>query len=279
MTAKLLGSFINNSPEWHQARAGRIGGSDVGTIMGWNPWCSAYTLHWQKLGQLPAVETNSAMALGTALEAPIRDFFFTQNPSYELVETGNTYQDSNHADWIANPDALIRDHAGRVGVLEIKHTSAYWDEIPKHYLAQVLWYCHIMDAEYAIIAAVTAGRYTEHHVRYADHLETIAEITEAVERFSLGLQMEVPPQWDGSDSTYETVRTLSPGIIDAEINLGYLYVDLFAAKVIAEEAAKVFNAKKAETLALMNGAQIGLFEGNPVIKLQARNGKPFITFK
>ena len=42
--AKLLGVFESGTSEWHEARADGIGGSEVGTILGLNPWESPYYL-------------------------------------------------------------------------------------------------------------------------------------------------------------------------------------------------------------------------------------------
>ncbi len=50
--AKLLGYFDHDSDEWHEARKG-VAGSLVGTLMGHNPWRSAYTAYYEAIEELP----------------------------------------------------------------------------------------------------------------------------------------------------------------------------------------------------------------------------------
>lgn len=66
-----MGKFLNleqRSPEWHAWRANRLGGSDVGAILGLNPWTSAQLLWERKTGRAPAQADNPAMARGRQLE-------------------------------------------------------------------------------------------------------------------------------------------------------------------------------------------------------------------
>jgi len=41
----------------------------------------------------------------------------------------------------------------------------------------------------------------------------------------------------------------------------------------------LLNSFKSATLAQMNGVKVGTYNGQQVVALQARNGKPFLTFK
>ena len=71
MTARILGTWVPNSPEWLQARIGRIGGSDVATICGWSPWTTRAQLLDDKLGTPTRRAMSAAMDRGNRLEAPI----------------------------------------------------------------------------------------------------------------------------------------------------------------------------------------------------------------
>ena len=87
------------------------------------------------------------------------------------------------------------------------------------------------------------------------------------------------PEYDGSSSTYETVRELSEGLQEGEMELGSLWSNLVATKAEADYWANALQAQKSAVLAFLNGIKYGLYQGEKVISLQARNGKPFITFK
>jgi len=274
--ATLIGNFAPDSDEWHEARRG-ITGSDIGAILGVSPFKSTYTLWAEKRGLISdRLEPSIPMRLGTLFEQPIRELFAELHPSLEVMETG-TWQCDSQPTWKANPDAIIRDQDGQFGILEIKHTSQYWAELPKTYFEQVHWYLAILELDFATVAAVTGGRYTEFTVEYDElHAE---QVYEAVHRFQRLVDTDTEPDWDGSTSTYETVRTLAPGLTDSEVELGDLWINLSNAKANFEDAETLFTSFKSATLAQMDGAKIGTYNGEPVIALQARNGKPFITFK
>lgn len=274
--ATLLGTFAPDSDEWHNARKG-ITGSDIGAILGVSPFKSTYTLWAEKRGLISdRIEPSILMRMGTLFEPAIRQLFAEQHPEVEVFETG-TWSSNTNSNYKANPDAIIRDNEGNLGVLEIKHTSQYWSELPRTYFEQVHWYLTILGLEFAKVAAVTGGRYTEFTVEYdQQHAE---QVLERVETFQRLVDTNTDPDWDGSTSTYETVRTLSPGLTDGETELGHLWVNLSNAKQRYDEAETLFSSFKTATLAQMNGVKVGTYNGEPVVSLQARNGKPFLTFK
>ena len=274
--ATLIGYYEPDSPEWHEARKG-ISGSDIGAILGVSPFKSIYTLWAEKRGLISDhVEPSIAMRMGTLFEPAIRQLFAEQHPTLEVLETGTWASDKN-PQFKANPDGLIRDHEGNLGILEIKHTSQYWAELPRTYLEQVHWYLFTLGLDFAIVSAVAGGRYTEFTVEYdQSHADYVLERVEAFQRL---VETNTEPDWDGSTSTYETVRTLSPGLTEGETELGHLWVNLSNAKKNFEDAETLFTSFKTATLAQMNGVKVGTYNGDPVVTLQARNGKPFLTFK
>jgi putative phage-type endonuclease len=273
--ATLLGIFEPDSDEWHNARNG-ITGSDIGAILGVSPFKSTYTLWAEKRGLVSnRIEPSIPMRMGTLFEPAIRQLFAEQNPDYQVIETG-TWQNDIDPNWKANPDGLIRYLDGDLGILEIKHTSQYWSELPQTYFEQVHWYLSILGLPYAAVAAVCGGRYSEFHVHYdQEHADYVFDRVAAFQRL---VDTNTEPDYDGSTSTYETVRTLAPGLTDGETELGHLWVNLSNAKQRFDEAETLFSSFKTATLAQMNGVRVGTYNGSPVVKLQARNGKPFLTF-
>jgi hypothetical protein len=128
----------------------------------------------------------------------------------------------------------------------------------------------------AIVVAVAGGDWKEFEVVRDDSLvETMKSRLQAFYGF---LDTDTAPAYDGSESTYETVRELSEGLEDGEIELGSLWSNLLQAKSESEYWETQFRAHKSAVLAFMDGVKYGLFQGDRVINLQARNGKPFITF-
>ena len=279
-TALRLGNFENNSPEWHELRnqRGVISGSEIGTILGLSPWTSAFTLWAEKTGKIErSVTPNTAMRLGTLVEPAIRQLYQESHPDHVVEEVG-TYA-SVHASWMhANPDAICLDEHGEGYVLEIKHTATYWDAIPEHYKAQVFWYMYVFNLKKAVFAVVNAGRYKEFELLW-DDFEWQA-ILQQVTKFRHYVLDNVQPDWDGSESTYETVRQLSPGIESRDEELGLLGVELMNAQTDFDKAETHLREMKSRVIGALNGAKNGCIDGQVVVTLSSRAGNaPYLTIK
>jgi putative phage-type endonuclease len=274
--AKFIGAFDAGSPEWHNARSG-IGGSDVGVILGYSQYKSPYTLWAEKSNLIDSTSSTIPMRLGSALEPAIFDFFAAENKDWLKVYQTGTWQSTTNEWAKANPDGIIEWADGQLGVLEIKHSAVYVSEIPESWKLQVLWYLETLGLKRGVVCAVIGGRYTEFAVDMDDL--PMGGILEPVRAFYDLVQTGAEPDFDGAESTYETIREISDGLTEGELDLGNFYVDLVAAKIIFEEAERNFTKHKTATLAFMNGVKYGNYQGNRVLALQARNGKPFITFK
>jgi putative phage-type endonuclease len=279
-TAISLGNFENNSPEWHDLRnqRGVISGSEIGTILGLSPWNSAISLWAEKTGKVERASVgNTAMRLGTLVEPAIRQLYKESHPEHFVVEVG-TYA-AKDAEWIhANPDAICVDENGQGYVLEIKHTATYWDAIPEHYKAQVFWYMYVFGLKRAVFAVVNAGRYKEYELVWDDF--EFDAIFQAVKRFRQSVLDDVQPDWDGSESTYETVRKLSPDVESRDEELGTLGIELMNAQTDFDKAELHLREMKSRVIGALNGAKNGCIDGQVVVTLSQRSGNaPYLTIK
>lgn len=279
-TAVSLGDFESGSEDWHRLRnePGVISGSEVGTILGFSPWKSAYTLWAEKTNKIDSdVVGNVAMRLGQLVEPAILQLYKEQHLDHEVVTVGSfAHKDYSWAH--ANPDGIGADENGVPYILEIKHSSQYWDSVPENYRAQVLWYMWVFDVKKAVFAVVNAGRYKEYEVVWDDF--EFAAILQQVTRFRQQVLDDLEPDWDGSTSTFETVRTLSPDIQDTKEELGQLGVELFNANIKVKEAETHLTEMKSRVLSALNGAKYGCIDGKVVVTLSQRGaGKPFLTIK
>lgn len=278
--ALLLGNFENNSPEWHELRnrEGVISGSEIGAILGLSPFISAVTLWAQKTGRIPSiVEPNTAMRLGQLVEPAIRQLYIEQHPDHVVEEVG-TYA-ATSASWMhANPDGVCIDANGVGYILEIKHTATFWDTIPENYRAQVYWYMFVFGLKKAVFAVVNAGRYKEYELLWDDFEWDV--IHQKVLEFRKRVLTDVQPDWDGSQSTYDTTRALSPDIEDTRTELGTLGIELFNAHLKVKEAENYLTEMKSRTIAALNGSKYGVIDGEVVCVLSQRGeGKPYLTIK
>lgn len=277
LDAKLLGNFANGSDDWHRLRneEGVVGGSDIGAIAGLSPYESAITKWAKKTKQIPdEVKPSMAMRLGTILEAPILEIFAEENPELEIFTTGTwCHKEFN---WQrSNPDGLYRKPDGTWGIIEVKFSREYWTEVPQHYRAQVLWYMNVFGIQEAKLVALAGSSYQEFDIEW-DSFEASSLVASA-HRFRSHVLENKMPDWDGSNSTLETVRAMNPNIEDGEEDLDELGLHYFEALGEYERAEKRLTELKSRVLSAMGGKKKGLVYGEHVISLRSRGlGNPYI---
>jgi putative phage-type endonuclease len=275
--AVLLGDFANGSPEWHSLRnePGAVGGSDIAAIAGLSTWESAITKWAKKTGQIPdEVEPNMSMKLGTKLEAPILELFADEHPELEIYETG-TWANKMY-DWArANLDGLYKDADGNWGIIEVKFSRDYWTQVPQSYRAQVLWYMKVFGIRRAKLVALAGSSYMEFDIEWDEfEANTLWESALRFRQACLDLKM---PDWDGSNSTLETIRAMSPNIEDGEADLDELGVHYFNSVNDAEKANKLMTDLKARVIKAMEGKKRGIIYGEHLLSLRSRaGGAPYL---
>jgi putative phage-type endonuclease len=275
--AVLLGNFENGSPEWHELRnqPGSIGGSEIAACAGLSQWESAITKWAKKTKQIPdEVEPNMSMKLGTKLEAPILELFADEHPELEIYETG-TWANKIY-DWArANLDGLYKDADGNWGIIEVKFSRDYWTQVPQSYRAQVLWYMKVFGIRQAKLVALAGSSYMEFDIEWDEfEAQTLWESALRFRQACLDLKM---PDWDGSNSTLETIRAMSPNIEDGESDLDELGVHYFNAVNDAEKANKLMTDLKARVVKAMEGKKRGIIYGEHLLSLRSRaGGAPYL---
>jgi len=281
-SARLVGNFENGSQEWHDLRATGIGGSEVGTICGFNKWESPFTLWAKKTGRIDAhVQPNEAMEWGNRLEPVVLDKFEDTHPEFTLHRNVGTWSHPDRPWQLANPDALF-EHEGEFGIVEVK-TAQYEDDwsdgVPAHYMTQVQWYLQTFGYSKAWVVALFHGnRYREFPVEASRFAQDAALVD--VERFRDHMLHDVQPDYDGALSTYTTIRAIHPDISDDEVELGDLGVYYQLAEVKYKQAEQEMNEMKSRVLDAMGSAKRGLIEGRWSLTRQARGtGTPYLVAK
>jgi putative phage-type endonuclease len=281
--AELLGVFESGSDEWHAARGDGIGGSDVPTLLGLNPWQSAYYLWAVKTGNItPEPVDNWSVKFGRAFELPILEMWAAEHPEYEVYLTG-TYRSKSTPYLVANPDALARHRdSGEWLVVEVKTARYGWQETPPAYEAQVMHYMDILGISRAVIVAVAGWSWEE---RFLDYDEFTAGAQRAsAARFWAHVCDNTKPDYDGAESTYKAVRAMSPEIdTDNEIEIDGGHSLVLAAQEFAAAQEKL-NKIKSGVLDLMGDAKHAYIEHEGqkirIASRQARrDGMPFLVVK
>jgi hypothetical protein len=214
------------------------------------------------------------MKLGTILEAPILNLFADEHPELEIYETGTWANKENP--WArSNPDGLYKDADGNWGIVEVKFSRDYWSGVPQAYRAQVLWYMRVFGIKQAKLVALAGSSYMEFDIEW-DEFEAQTLWDAAVRFRQACLDMKMP-YWDGSNSTLETIRALSPGISDSEVDLDDLGMHYINSVTEYEKANAKMTDLKARVINAMDGAKRGLIFGEHLLSLRSRaGGAPYL---
>ena len=281
--AVFLGKYESGSPEWLALRAGaNVSGTLVGTVNGLNPWESAFTAWAKATGRIPdEVKQTLRMRAGQLLEPVAKQLWLEQNPGYELDGDVGTWAHPQFEWAVANPDGFLLWPDGKGGILEIKTTTRPYDELPAHYRAQVLWYMWVMnmiEKPAKVVVLVAGSDLQEFDVEW-DNFEFEALLA-GVNRWRESVLADVKPGWDGSESTFATVKKLNEGITDATEDLGELGVHLSNAQATFDEAETFLRELKSRTLDAMGDAKYGVSHGVTVaVRAVNKNGVVSLTVK
>jgi putative phage-type endonuclease len=281
--AEFIARFDNNSPEWLELRSRGIGGSEVSTICGLNKWESAVTMFYKRTGKIATERPDSEpMYWGRALEAPIMNRFIEDNPQLKVYTDVGTWINRKRDYQIVNPDGIFQTEDGEFGIVEIK-TARYPDDwangVPDYYRTQIQFYLNAFGFEHAYCAVLFSGSDYRVYEVQADKFQQSVDL-EAVEKFLKCIENNERPDWDGSDSTYETMRKIHPEIEDSEIEVGEIYLDFKDAKQAVAEADARFTQIKSQILDIMGSAKKGTYQGQWALTRQSKGtGTPYLLEK
>lgn len=201
-----------------------IGGSDVATILGLNPYKTAFTLWLEKTGQVkPAPIDNEYVEWGNILEPVIRDKF-ARETGFQVKENPYVLQHDDHDFMIANIDGEVFDfEKDEWGVLEIKTASermkGEWEEgPPHHYMLQIQHYLAVMDYNYAYVACLLGGN----HFKYFEIIRddyVIDKIISAEKEFMRMVEENISPEISGHKADSEWLAATFPTANDEESEL------------------------------------------------------------
>lgn len=275
--ARHIGTFTNGSDEWHKVRATGIGGSDVGTIVGCNPWQSAYYLAAVRLGKIDGtIPQNEAMEWGNRLEPVVLDKFADEHPELTLHREVGTWQHVEREWQHANPDAIAEHADGSFSIVEVK-TARYEDDwkdgVPAYYRTQVQWYLQTFGFKQAYVVALFSGsRYREFEL-LADEFEQDTNLAAVEEWRNIVEAGQLPDFSEPMLSTYNATREIHPEIDPgAEVDLGDLGMYYALAVQDFAQAESHLNEMKARVSDALGTAKRGVVNGETIVTRQSRNG-------
>lgn len=204
------------SPEWETERHKLgIGGSEAAAIAGLNPYSSAFTVYWDKVGKGEPVEVSEGMRQGTDLEEYVVKRF-CEATGKKVRKCEYMLQSAENPFMIADVDRFV---VGENAILECKtslNRSGYsYDDannIPAYQLVQCLHYMSVVGAEKAYLATLVFGKdFNIVEINASDYKDDIASLIQIEKRFwEENVLKEIPPQPDGSDRSTEIISEQFP---------------------------------------------------------------------
>lgn len=241
-----------------------IGGSDAGTILGINPWKSAYTLWAEKTGKIeqPDLSDNEAVWWGNYDEEGVAKRF-TEKTGKKVKRSLMSYGIEEYPYLRGHIDRLL---IGEKAGLECKTTSSFnktdFDngQIPPAHYAQCQFYMLVTGFKHWYYAVKRDNR--EFFIQDVDRNEEFIEsMLNRMTEFWECVQSENPPAVDGSESTADTLARLYGS---ETVNNGQFTTDLgndvAEALSEAEKRKEMIKALKAEETKYENIAREAMGE-------------------
>jgi len=177
--------------EWLKQRTLGIGSSEVGTILGVNPYETPYQLWRRKLGIDPPVPENPFMRWGHYMEEGVAKCF--------ELETGHTVIKASAGDWLAvdkqrdylrvSPDRTYWLGQSRAndakGIVECKSTRMKVDKdnIPPHWFAQLMYQLGVMNYREGYLAWVNRETLNFGTMQVAFDKDLYSAMVDCLEKF------------------------------------------------------------------------------------------------
>lgn len=231
-------------------RSRGIGGSDIGAILGLNPWKSPIDVYMQKVGLVDSPEDNENMWWGREMEPVIRKRYENESGNSVLVYNDLPY--IGPYEWfLYSPDGVIVDSKnGRTqGIWEGKTSGYrnpdYWgdagsDQVPPEYLAQCQWYIGATKAKWADLSVLFMGRRREFIIYRIHHDQELFDnmVTRAKDFWENHIIPQIPPEPDDSKGWNEYFRKKYPQDSGYEIDANPEVSDMIQMYKWAKESLK-----------------------------------------
>lgn len=261
--------------DWLTLRRTGIGGSDVGAIVGVNRYRSAYEVWLDKTGRLPDrdLSDNDAVHFGIVFEAAVADRF-AYRTGFEVWDPHATFRDRERRWRIANPDRLMIDDSGQVGVLECKTAGQFladeWadGQIPESYELQAVHYGAVLGLSYAYLAVLIGGQRLVYR-RIEIGPDYVADVDQVTEQFwCRHVEADEPPPVDASEACTDVLTRLwqaSDGIVELG-DVGLTAARAYRAAMTDEKVAGEAKQLAGNQLRAMLGTNtVGVADGRKIV--------------
>lgn len=277
-----------NHDEWLAHRTQGIGSSEVGTILGLNPFETPYQLWRRKKGfDAPKVE-NFAMKAGHYLEDAVSRFYADETHRDIIKRSAGDWLivDKNTPYLRVSPDRLFwidqsaKHNEDNKGILECKTTQRTIDadDLPLHWFTQLQYQLGVAGYAEGALAWLTQGReFGYKNILFdATFFDYITEqVTEYWERYIIG--NEEPAAYNVDDVVIKYARHTDGKFVKASADVVAASVRLKEIKSQLAELTKEKEAAEA-TIKMAIGDAEGITDDGGKVLATWKAGKDKSTF-
>jgi putative phage-type endonuclease len=272
--------------EFLKARQTGIGGSDIATLFGINPWSTRLKLYLQKRGEIEPDPDNSKTKAGRVMEQVIASMV-AERENVKLRKLNRTLRHPKHDFLIAHID---RDYVGQSKGLEIKNVSPrmghLWgkdgqqDAIAEYYVPQPHHYMMVLGYPAFNVAAYFGGDDLRIYPMERDKEMDELIIQEAHDFWYKNVLAGVPPEPDyDHPTTLPLLQRIYPGtngqMVEADEMIIHWARVAEDAAAKAKEYEKVADTAKNHLLAYMGDAAVLNLGGGDVFRRKLIKRKGF----
>lgn len=268
--------------EWLEKRRLSIGGSDAGTLLGFNPYNSPYSLWCEKTGKITPedISDKEAVRIGNDLEQYAADRF-TEKTGKKLRKANYIYYNSEYPFAHANVD---RDVVGENAGFEAKTTSS-WEilqqcregKYPDMWYAQMTHYMMVRGYERYYLGVLVLGKGFFDFTIERNEAE-IRALASAEESFWSRVRSNTPPALDGTEATQDALKTVlgdSRAGQGADLSgVGNHVIMYSALKERMKEMEAELNEHQAMIMQYMGSAEKGTY-ANATVSFKTQTRKTF----
>lgn len=222
-----------------------IGSSDVPTILGLSPWSTPYDLWLMKTGQVPGVEENEAMRMGSMLEPAVL-LLAAHRLGARVVKPTSTYIGAEPF-MRANIDGMVGIAKRGSDIVEAKTTGRPdgWgeegtDQVPEMVKAQVMFQMACASSGVAHVACLIGDyglRLKMYRVAFCS--DYAGYIDERIRAFWDCVQTRTAPEGTASLEVLKRIqRTDDAPVVDIDPSLFQADADAHAVLKVASEFAE-----------------------------------------
>ena len=264
-----------------------VGGSDAATVLGLNPFTTAYELYLDKLGEAPPEDENflkEARYWGSVLEQPVC-YRYAEETGFKVQRANQLIRSKEHPFMIANIDRKVVGEDRKIG-FEAK-TAARPDgwgesgsnEIPPYIMLQCQHYLAVTGYDVWDLAVLIGNR-DYRSFRIVPIEEIISQLVEAEEEFWDRVQAKVAPEPDWqSAATTRLIKNLYPGTNGQVVQLPEVTQKYQDVLKDAQEQAKLFGGVidgcKNRIAMLMGEAAVGILPDQTAYTRKEQKRKEF----